>query len=188
MPARSLVPALLALLALAPWAPAMDPVDPAGTSWSLPSLSSKLKGKAKKIGKLETKETVAGTLSFGGDDTFTATIDGLALSGTWSQKKPGHKKVDLVLDGPSAQALADRYEADLEAAAEIPIDTELQLDAAKTKLTVTFKTKKKTGLTTIKLVARPRFTGTTTGGGQADQPSKVKARVKGGSEAQDLSE
>lgn len=183
MTTSRLTASLLVLLSLAvaaaPSAVAADPIDPTGTSWSFPSTTSKGSGKAKGIGKLKIGGILAADATLGVGDTFTATIDGTSVSGTWSRKTPKSKRIDLTLDAMSVAAIEQRYEDDFELFAPISLDTDLTLDTDKSKLFVRIKPKKKAGTMTARLVVRLRFTGTTDGAGKIGAPTKVKARLKG---------
>lgn len=179
----------LGLLVLA--AAAKPDLDLSNSVWNFPSLSFRSKGSAKKLGKAKSESIDSATITLGAESgdtpttgSFSINVAGDTLTGSYTRKNRRARTLDMTLDGPSAAALATLEEQDLEAellGLGVDIAIDLQLDQDKSKLLMKIASKKKAGTAIGKVKASMKFTGTSTGEGVNNAPTKVTLKVKGDS-------
>ncbi len=177
---RLLAAGLLAVLALASPASAGLPLDLDGSSWQLPEVAVRSKGKVQALGKAKTLELDAMTITLGEGDTWTGELGDAVLSGTYTRKKPNARVLHLELDQPGRDALEASQEAlaeDLLAAQGFP--SEVALTVWTSKLTAKVSTQGKAGTARLKLKGKLTFRGSVKLPDTTQLELRVKARVRG---------
>jgi hypothetical protein len=185
LPALGVVAVLLAAIAstapptAATAAPVLDLDD---STWTFVDAVAKVKARAQGVGKTKAVglETIELRLLPG--STWEADAGVTLLSGTYEHTSATKTRLALTLDAPSLAALADRYEAEVEAAAAlegVSITTTLTVVGAKVIATV--KAQEGSGTATTKLKARFVLEGTVSAPlfGVSGVPGQVAAKLKG---------
>jgi hypothetical protein len=175
---------LAAIASIAPptAATAQPVLDLDDSTWTFVDALAKTKARAQGVGKTKVVGLESIELRLLPGNAWEADAGVTLLSGTYEHTSATKTRLALTLDAPSLAALADRYEAEVEAAAALEglsITTTLTVVGAKVIAIV--KAQGSTGTATTKLKAKFVFAGTVSAPllGVSGVPGEVAAKLKG---------
>ena len=192
--ARYAAAMLLAAIALtfpstpATAAPVLDLDD---STWTFVDAIAKVKARAQGLGTAKAVGVEAIELRLLPGNTWEADAGATLLRGTYEHTSATAVRLALTLDAPSLAALADRYEAEVEAAAALEgLSIETALTVVGAKVIAIVRARESTGTATTKLKAKFVFEGTVSAPllGVSGVPGQVAAKLKGTSAAVPLAD
>jgi hypothetical protein len=179
---------LLAAIASTPPPPAIAaPVSGLDDStWTFVDAIAKMKARAQELGNVRTVGLEAIELRLLPGNTWEADASGTLVRGTYEHTRVTKTRLSLTLDAPSLAALADRYEAEVQAAAALEgVAIVASLTVVGAKVIAIVKAQQSSGTATTKLKAKFVLEGTVSAPllGVSGVPGEVAAKLKGTSAA-----
>jgi hypothetical protein len=184
-------PALHAAILLAAAVASATPVTPVaaapvldvdGSTWTFVDAVAKVKARAQGLGAVKAVGLEAIELRLLPGNTWEANAGDTLVGGTYEHTSATKTRLSLVLDAPSLAALADRYEAEVEAAAALEgVSLSVTLTVVGAKVIAIVKPRASLGTATAKLKAKFVLEGTVSAPqfGVSGVPGEVAAKLKG---------